>query len=772
MRLFFVFSFLICSAVFGQLLPQSEPQGDYWLRLNGFGRWEWDADHDGDGLSLRAEYFGGTDPRDANSRISPGLSNDANGFELSWNSAVWARYQILSSPTLRDFQGDADSIFFTTGPGFSVGVETVNPKVFFVIQPLPSLDTDNDGLTDREEAILGTDYQDDDTDDDTLPDGSEIFESFTNPLVPDPPGGVIEGTVFVTETLGMDLTNAVPLAETTVFLDRNFNGLLDDGEPRQLTDENGGYRLTRLRPGIYEVRQVLRRGDTQTIPAEVTPVVQNGLADEILDYTHAAGALPGPYGYAPLDDYPALDVVILGREIAEVDPALLLLPIGARPVNPPIGSYPRAHHLALPLGASVTVRFDETIVDLEGPDFVVAIPRQGNRAGGGEPATYFIGPSEEELVEFDQAVLLGDSQGSIIEVDLADFPEVPFVRVIRVVSGTTGEAVSQNVDGGYGLAGFQALNYLSLNSSAYRVEILGTETVTRDFGRFFQDLPPQVLLQGSSQPQVGQPVTLTFIPTDDLGVPDLAVTVNGAPAVLDQNNSVVVNPAFPGELRFSATVTDRSGQATTESWTYIVLTAEGDLPYDPDSLAEEQGVGLTTLRIFSPEPGEVPGENQTVVGSVIPDSGLALAFDRDEAGRITSITEPGGGVRNYTYSADGDLIEVPQPARTTPTTFSYNDNFAHYLDSVTDPAGRVGLRFEYDEDGRLLALYDEFGNRSEQVWDPLAKTGTLTSPRGFVITLVYDDRGNVTMETDPLGNVTERYYEDERHPDLETRSCG
>ncbi|MDA7865307.1 hypothetical protein N9A70_00855, partial [Akkermansiaceae bacterium] len=694
---------------------------------------------------------------------------------------------------------------------------------------------------------------------------------------------------------------------------------------------------------------------------------------------------------------------------------------------------------------------------------------------------------------------------------------------------------------------------LSLNSSAYRVEILGTETVTRDFGRFFQDLPPQVLLQGSSQPQVGQPVTLTFIPTDDLGVPDLAVTVNGTPAVLDQNNSVVVNPAFPGELRFSATVTDRSGQATTESWTYIVLTAEGDLPYDPDSLAEEQGVGLTTLRIFSPEPGEVPGENQTVVGSVIPDSGqvvnwtldiapiadidpdelttadpdyvtlgsgstavysdalgeldlsgftpgiyfmrlsatpaggglsnflgqaigigvdeaslrpvleiitpeqegraamvqkvvvtltsereitswkaevaayeevdfaalgarseawreigsgvgtfteaslgmidtsvlrngryvlrvtafndlrlgrveavefevagiskpgrnrrvftdseielagfplkidrvydsldaeragefgfgwslsagdpdlfetvpdtgvglfgvtpfrsgtrvyltapdgqrlaftfepefalggllgtayratfipdpgnpyqlstpegeepflsvkpdgtvallfigfpwnpesyvltapdgvvhsyhqdkgllssetpsgaslrytpegiihssgLALVFDRDEAGRITSITEPGGGVWNYTYSADGDLIEVLQPARTTPTTFSYNNNFAHYLDSVTDPAGRVGLRFEYDENGRLLASYDEFGNRSEQVWDPLAKTGTLTSPRGFVTTLVYDDRGNVTMETDPLGNVTERFYEDERHPYLETK---
>lgn len=1145
---------LILCVIFSPLArAQVPPQGAYWLQLNGFSIWEWDVDHDGDGLTLRAEYFAGTDPRNPQSRIYPVLEKEDNDLQLSWNSAQWARYQILSSPNLRDFQGDQDSIFFTTGSEFMIGIEPTDLRKFFVIDPLPSLDSDHDGLTDREEAILGTDYLDDDTDDDTLIDGAEIFENFTDPLVFDPLGGVIEGTAFLTETLGMDLTNAVPLAGATIFLDQNFNGFLDEGEPRQVTDENGGYRFVRLRPGIYEVRQVLVQGDTQTIPAEVTPVVPNGLADEVLEYTHAPGVLPEAYGYAPLDDYPALDVVILGREIVPVDPALLLLPIGARPVNPPIGSYPRSHHLALPENASVTVRFDETIVDLEGPDFVVSIPRQGNGAGGGEPATYFIGPNEDELVEFDQSVLLGDSQPSVTPVDLADFPEVPFVRVIRVVSGTTGDALANNVDGGYGLAGFQALNYLPLTSSAYRVEILGTETVNRTFGRFFQDLPPQVLVQGSTQPQVGRPVTLTFIPTDDLGVPNLSVTVNGSEVILNDSNAITVNPSFPGELRFSATVTDSAGQATTENWTYIILTTEGELPYDPQDLAEQQGVGLTSLRIFSPEPGEVPSEDLTVVGSVIPpsgqavnwtleiapiadidlddlaandpdfltlssgnsavysdalgdldlseyetgvyllrlsatpaggglsnflgqaigigvdeaglrpvieiitperesqaemvqdvvatltsareitswkaevasyeavdlaalgaesaswseigsgtgtfteaslgmidtttlrngryllrvsafndlrlgrveavefevagnskpgrnrrvftdseialagfplriervydsidadrsgdfgfgwslsvgdpdlfetvpntgvglfgatpfrsgtrvyltapdgqrlaftfepefaqgglfqisyratfvpdpgnpyqlsvpegddpfltvkpdgsvallfvgfpwnpssyfltapdgvvhtyhqdkgilssenpsgaslrytpegivhSSGLALLFERDQAGRITSITEPGGGSWTYSYSAEGDLSAVLPPAKTTPTTFTYRTDFAHFLDSVIDPAGRVGFRFEYDENGRLSATYDEFGNKAEQSWDPLARTGTLTSPRGFITTLVYDDRGNVIRETDPLGNVIERFYEDERHPDLETK---
>ena len=1099
-----VFS-LVLSAVGGA--QEAPPQGAYWLQLNEFDFWEWDVDHDGDGLTLRQEYFAGTDPRSSQSFIDPSLKKESDGLELSWNSAKWARYDILSSIDLLDFEGEQDSTIFTIDANFSVAIDPTEPKNFFAIEPRPALDLDEDGLTDREEAILGTDYQNPDTDGDTLGDGLEIFESFTDPLVFDSLGGVIEGTVFLTETLEMDLTNAIPIAEATVFLDQNFNGLLDEGEPRQQSDENGAYRFSRLSPGIYEVRQVLQRGDTQTLPAEMTPNVPNGFADEILDYTHATGALDGPYGYLPLDDYPALDVVILGRTIVPVDPELLLLPIGARPFNPPIGTFPRAHHLSLPENASVTVRFDETIVDLEGPDFVVAVPRQGTFGTAGEAATYFIGPSESELVEFDQSALLGGSQPTITSVDLADFPEVPFVRVIKVVSGTSGEATVQNVDAGYGLAGFQALNFLPLSTSAYRVEILGTETATRDFGRFFQDLPPQVLVQSNRQPQAGQPVALTFIPTDDLGLSDLTVIVNGSEVTLDDDNSVTVNPTFPGELRFSATVTDSGGQSTTENWTYIVLTEEGELPFDPQDLAEQQGVGLTSLRIFSPEPGEVPAEDLTVVGSVIPpagpgvnwtldiapiaevdlddlaaadpdyitlnsgnsavysealgdldvsdfesgiyllrlsatpaggglgnilgqaigigvdeaalrpvieiitpegesraamvqdvvatltsdreitrwkaeiasyeevdftavgaesdiwseigsgagtfsetslgmidtttlrngryllrvtafndlrlgrleavefevaglskpgrnrriftdseielagfplriervydsidaersgdfgfgwslsvgdpdlfetvpdtgvglfgatpfssgtrvyltapdgqriaftfepefaqsglfqasfratfvpdpgnpyqlsvpegddpfltlkpdgsvtllfiglpwnpssyfltapngvvhaydedkgllssenpsgaalrytpegithSSGLALSFERDDAGRITSITEPGGGVWTYSYSPEGDLAAVRAPAMTMATTFTYDANFAHFLDSVIDPAGRTGFRFEYDENGRLSATYDEFGNKAEQSWDPLARTG-------------------------------------------------
>jgi len=148
-------------------------------------------------------------------------------------------------------------------------------------------------------------------------------------------------------------------------------------------------------------------------------------------------------------------------------------------------------------------------------------------------------------------------------------------------------------------------------------------------------------------------------------------------------------------------------------------------------------------------------------------AGPAVVFERDAEGRITTITGPGGEVWTYAYSAEGDLISVTDPGGSA-TTFGYDPANPHYLTTVTDPFGRMGIRFEYDEDGRLAAVIDEFGNREEQSWDPAALTGTITDRNGNITSLVYDERGNVLTATDPLGNVTTFKYGDARHPDIET----
>jgi hypothetical protein len=59
----------------------------------------------------------------------------------------------------------------------------------------PSIDSDLDGLTDEEEATLGTDPNKIDTDEDDLTDGEEVKVYGTDPLNPDTDGdGYLDGT--------------------------------------------------------------------------------------------------------------------------------------------------------------------------------------------------------------------------------------------------------------------------------------------------------------------------------------------------------------------------------------------------------------------------------------------------------------------------------------------------------------------------------------------------------------------------------------------------
>ena len=148
-------------------------------------------------------------------------------------------------------------------------------------------------------------------------------------------------------------------------------------------------------------------------------------------------------------------------------------------------------------------------------------------------------------------------------------------------------------------------------------------------------------------------------------------------------------------------------------------------------------------------------------------SGVSVVFIRDAQGRITEIRDPEGKSIKYTYSAAGDLKTVTDRA-TLVTTFDYRATPAHYLDKVTDPLGRQAVRTEYDANGRIVAVIDALGNRTEQNFDPTNFTGTRTDARGNITTLVYNDRGNLLEERDPEGGVKKYEYADPANPDKET----
>ncbi len=52
----------------------------------------------------------------------------------------------------------------------------------------------------------------------------------------------------------------------TIYLDTNTNGQLDNGEISTITDTNGNYEFTNLRPGIYTIAEVQQPGWNQTFP--------------------------------------------------------------------------------------------------------------------------------------------------------------------------------------------------------------------------------------------------------------------------------------------------------------------------------------------------------------------------------------------------------------------------------------------------------------------------------------------------------------------------
>ncbi|MGH7787861.1 MAG: RHS repeat-associated core domain-containing protein [Candidatus Binatia bacterium] len=137
-------------------------------------------------------------------------------------------------------------------------------------------------------------------------------------------------------------------------------------------------------------------------------------------------------------------------------------------------------------------------------------------------------------------------------------------------------------------------------------------------------------------------------------------------------------------------------------------------------------------------------------------AGRSVTFVRDGQGRITQITEPGGGVRRYAYDANGDLVSSTDQAGGV-TTYRYNA--AHGLIDIADPSGNHPARNEYDDDGRLIATVDAEGRRIEFSHSVDTRQEVITDRLGHVTVLEYDDAGNVVSKTDALGHRTELTFD-------------
>ena len=114
--------------------------------------------------------------------------------------------------------------------------------------------------------------------------GAEIFTSINE--VTDIFGELNSGNNE--ETGGGELENQLEpgVPGVNIYLDLNDNGVLDDGEPFQETDENGQYVFEGLAAGTYTVREVVPDGFIQTAPdsGEYTFTLGEGEIVENIDF--------------------------------------------------------------------------------------------------------------------------------------------------------------------------------------------------------------------------------------------------------------------------------------------------------------------------------------------------------------------------------------------------------------------------------------------------------------------------------------------------------
>src|SRR5262249_2750897 len=90
---------------------------------------------------------------------------------------------------------------------------------------------------------------------------------------------------------------------------------------------------------------------------------------------------------------------------------------------------------------------------------------------------------------------------------------------------------------------------------------------------------PNVFLHVStSRAEVGSRVTLFVSATDNVGVTDLVLTVNGAPGILGANGEAVLDAADGGAFDVTARAADAAGNTRTVNNSFTVFDPANDNP--------------------------------------------------------------------------------------------------------------------------------------------------------------------------------------------------
>ncbi|MFO0940533.1 MAG: FG-GAP-like repeat-containing protein [Pirellulales bacterium] len=214
---------------------------------------------------------------------------------------------------------------------------------------------------------------------------------------------------------------------------------------------------------------------------------------------------------------------------------------------------------------------------------------------------------------------------------------------------------------------------------------------------------------------------------------------------------------------------------------YGELYSSGGVPWNPAS-PDFGGYSITTAEGLEYRIDGTSGQLNSVTDrngnmlsfselGIFSSTGSRVAIARDLQGRITQIKDTAGKSLVYAYDSVGNLTSLTDRAGNR-TTLSYSSSIPHYLESVTDPLGRKGVRAEYAADGRLRKTIDASGNSVAINYDPNNQLMTTYDRLGNPTTFEYDTQGNVIAQTDALGGVKQTTYDSNNYVISETDPLG
>jgi YD repeat-containing protein len=148
-----------------------------------------------------------------------------------------------------------------------------------------------------------------------------------------------------------------------------------------------------------------------------------------------------------------------------------------------------------------------------------------------------------------------------------------------------------------------------------------------------------------------------------------------------------------------------------------------------------------------------------------------VTFSYSATNNLTQVTDPAGGVTQFTYDASHRVTSITLPnsqvllqntydsagrvitqtnGRSFTTTLAYNTPSPGST-TITDARGKKTVH-TYDASLRITTITDALSEVVGYTYDANNDRISVTNQNGKTTTFAYDGDGNVTGLTDPLGN--------------------